>query len=201
MLHSTASSRDAAAPIIAPVPTVDRRGIVIIIVGLAANTALDLSGYESVRWAALAWLVAGIGVVYLLWPGLPVRLIDRARGERGWKAKPPVWEPGAGPRVLLLLQPPKGERPSDSVICEIRWPDERLQRREANEPGTAVTNGMPNDYYFAVVSQRDESVYSGSYLPLETGWYRASWYSTTGRIGRRLLRVRWFKIKDDGTLA
>jgi hypothetical protein len=46
------------------------RAVVIVLIGLAANAALDFSGYENDWWAATAWLLAVLGVAYLLWPSL-----------------------------------------------------------------------------------------------------------------------------------
>ena len=67
--------------------------------------------------------------------------------------------------------------------------------------GQLVANGAPSPWFFAPFSHDDRTFHGPSpALPLDHGWYRVTWFSTRGTVGKRLLDVRWFKVRSDGTL-
>src|SRR4051794_26128295 len=175
----------------------DRRAVALVVVALLANAALDLSGYENGALAVALWAVVVFGVAVMIWPTLPKRMVDRFRGERGWTAAPPGHLPGI-PDVVFRLFPPEGHPVDTTVTCELEFPDGQKYAREVRPPGSSKVNGEFNRDYHAVFTAVDPA---GRAVPWGHGWHRFVWYSTKDSVGRKLLRVRWFKIKEDGSIT
>jgi hypothetical protein len=174
----------------------NRRGVAIVIAGLAANAALDLSNYTSPRLAVGAWVVVLVGLVLALWPDLPERLRDRWRGDRHWKARAPLWgEEFPTHGMMFNLDPPGDHNPDASVRCDVHRPDGEVEQPSVRLPGQSVTDGVSNSWYFA--SYPVLLAHESKRHPIDPGPYRIVW-TCAGAVGRRVLRVRRFRIRDNG---
>jgi hypothetical protein len=140
----------------------------------------------------------GVGLVLMIWPDLPERWIDRFKGERGWRARRPIYMDKAPHTLVLSLDPPDGAA-MVGVRCEITRGDEVVDE-PARPPGSSLHNGVPNaDYHF--VFHDNWLALQQKAPPIRAGRYRVVWYAVGDRTGRRVLRVRRFRVRDDGRVT
>jgi hypothetical protein len=184
----------------------DRRAVVIIVVSVAASAAVSIGGYESRLVADLFWIGVAIGLVYLFWPDLPQRVSDRFIGDRSWKAHEPAWRSDLTGFIVLRLSPPgiqdDGFHAREYIFIdevkpsvEVEDPNGDVMLLDVRPPHSAATNGVWNDYYFAVYPHE----LGRERAPrLAVGTYRVVWRRTQGQPGHAVIRIRRFRITTAG---